>query len=75
VESVLSRREPEETRGVRLRPLSEAECYARCYGSRDERVSVVARDERSSSIVASRLRELVEQRLAERTDQPGLEAA
>jgi hypothetical protein len=29
---------------MRLRPLSEAECYARCYGARgDERVSVVHR--------------------------------
>jgi len=28
---------------VRLRPLSEAECYARCYGERsDEIVSVVS---------------------------------
>ena len=27
---------------MRLRPLSEAECYARCYGARsEERVSVV----------------------------------
>ena len=26
---------------VRLRPLTEAECYARCYGARDERVSVL----------------------------------
>jgi hypothetical protein len=25
----------------RLRPLSEAECYARCYGTRDEDVRVV----------------------------------
>src|SRR4029077_19333251 len=28
-------------RAVRLRPLTEAECYARCYGARDERVSVL----------------------------------
>jgi hypothetical protein len=25
----------------RLRPLSEAECYARCYGSRDEMVRLI----------------------------------
>jgi hypothetical protein len=24
-----------------MRPLSESECYARCYGARDERVRVV----------------------------------
>jgi hypothetical protein len=30
---------------VRLRPLTEAECYARCYGGRrDESVSVVSRE-------------------------------
>ena len=25
----------------RLRPLTEAECYARCYGARDEQVRVI----------------------------------
>jgi hypothetical protein len=35
-------REPKAVDGVRLRTLSEAECYARCYGGlRGERVSVV----------------------------------
>ena len=30
---------------MRLRPLTEAECYARCYGGRrDESVSVVSRE-------------------------------
>jgi len=43
---------------VRLRTLTEAECYARCYGERDERVSVL-RDPSEST-----LRGLVEQRLA-----------
>jgi hypothetical protein len=53
-------------RRVRLRPLTEAECYARCYGARDERVSVVGRGgERHESPVASRLRKLVERRLEE----------
>ena len=28
----------------RLRPLSEAECYARCYGSGDDTVRVVRLD-------------------------------
>ena len=26
---------------MRMRPLTEAECYARCYGARDEQVRVV----------------------------------
>jgi hypothetical protein len=31
---------------VRLRPLTEAECYARCYGGRhDESVSLVSDEE------------------------------
>jgi hypothetical protein len=28
-------------RRVRLRPLSEAECYARCHGNRDTEVRIV----------------------------------
>jgi hypothetical protein len=52
---------------MRLRPLSEAECYARCYGaSSDERVAVVrlpiARVERRSPS-GERLRQLFEERL------------
>jgi len=51
---------------VRLRPLTEAECYTRCYGTRDESVNVL-RDE--STLPGARaeksLRELVEERLAE----------
>jgi hypothetical protein len=47
---------------VRLRPLSEAECYSRCYGGRrGDRVSlvrVVAQKERRE---ADSLRRLVEQ--------------
>jgi hypothetical protein len=47
---------------MRLRPLSEAECYARCYGGHgDERVSLVRlvnRPERN----AARLQELHEGR-------------
>ena len=62
---------------MRLRPLTEAECYTRCYGSRDERVTVF-RDEseltRPAAVAEIRLRELVEQRLAA-LDDDGLEAA
>ena len=60
---------------MRLRPLTEAECYARCYGARDERVNLVARPAPRAERVATQLRELAERRLAERDDRPGLEAA
>jgi hypothetical protein len=61
---------------MRLRTLSEAECYARCYGGRtDDRVSVVrvlrAADSRVSR--GERLRELFERRLDARG--PEAEAA
>ena len=63
---------------MRLRPLTEAECYARCYGSRDERVSIL-RDPteltRPTAVAEIRLRELVERRLAELGDDAELEAA
>ena len=26
---------------MRMRPLTEAECYARCYGTRDEQVRIL----------------------------------
>jgi hypothetical protein len=62
---------------MRLRPLSEAECYARCYGGHsDERVSVVrlpARGSRRASTAGDRLRELFEERLDARV--PEVEAA
>ena len=52
---------------MRLRPLSEAECYARCYGGHgDERVSVVRLLPRRASTptaTGERLRELFEERL------------
>ena len=63
---------------MRLRPLSEAECYARCYGARDERVSVLHDLEgstRPSVVAQSRLRMLVETRLAELGDEASKEAA
>jgi hypothetical protein len=43
----------------RLRPLSEAECYARLYGQRDPTVTVLSADERPlpwPSVSAERLR-------------------
>ena len=60
---------------MRLRPLTEAECYARCYGGLgDERVTVVrvVRRERATE-AGERLRELFEERLDAR--EPGAEAA
>jgi hypothetical protein len=51
---------------MRLRPLSEAECYARCYGGHgDERVSVVrlAATRDAAGARGERLRELFEERL------------
>ena len=62
---------------MRLRPLSEAECYARCYGWRgDERVSFVRllpRRIRRPPLDGERLRELFEERLDSRG--PEAEAA
>jgi hypothetical protein len=52
---------------MRLRPLTEAECYARCYGGHSgERVTVVRLPERRTrraAVNGERLRELFEQRL------------
>ena len=52
---------------MRLRTLSEAECYARCYGGHgDERVSVVRLPKRRAQRGTARgeqLRELFEERL------------
>ena len=59
---------------MRLRPLSEAECYARCYGQSSEQVSQVRllpRPERRTRVGGEDLRRLFEQRLDER----GMEAA
>jgi hypothetical protein len=58
---------------MRLRALSEAECYARCYGGHgDERVSFVRVVPRRAGAARNgeRLRELFEERL----DQRGPEA-
>ena len=50
---------------MRLRPLSEAECYARIYGERDsERVSVVRLlPGQSRAGAGERLRQLFEEKL------------
>ena len=52
---------------MRLRPLTEAECYARCYGGHtSDRVSVLRASPRPSSRrdeAGERLRELFEERL------------
>ncbi len=62
---------------MRLRTLSEAECYARSYGGHsDERVSVVRRAQRRSAaetVRGEQLRELFEDRLDSRG--PEAEAA
>jgi hypothetical protein len=55
---------------MRLRPLTEAECYARCYGGfRTDQVSVLLPGERradSERVAIARLRELA----AQREDEP-----
>jgi len=62
---------------MRLRPLSEAECYARCYGGkRDERVSfvrILPRPARRPTLSGEALRGLFEERLDARG--PEAEAA
>ena len=52
---------------MKLRTLTEAECYARCYGGHgDERVSfvrVLPRRTKGATQTGERLRELFEERL------------
>jgi hypothetical protein len=51
---------------VRLRPLTEAECYSRLYGGpRTDKVSVVRPDQQpeTGELSGERLRELFEHRL------------
>lgn len=64
---------------MRLRPLSEAECYARCYGGRSEErvgfVRVMSRRERRRTVSGERLRRLFEARLDARESEHGREAA
>jgi len=65
-------------RRVRLRPLSEAECYARCYGgSGDERIAVrvVTQPPARARVTGEQLRELFEARLDAHGPEPEVEAA
>ena len=56
----------------RLRPLSEAECYARCYGTRDDGVRVMQLEPRRPRYdlypSGEDLRRRFEERLAERAE-------
>lgn len=60
---------------MRLRPLSESECYARCYGSRgEESVRVVRVDvPRAVRLSGEAVRRLFEERIDSR--EPEAEAA
>jgi len=64
---------------VRLRLLTEAECYARCYGARrDDRVSLVhvlPSAERRPLVTGERLRPLFDGPPDRREPEQGLEAA
>jgi hypothetical protein len=57
----------------RLRRLSEAECYARCYGWSDETVRIVRLEPRrprfATRVSGERLRRLFEERLEARDDE------
>lgn len=58
----------------RLRPLSETECYMRCYGERDEMVRIVEaelREPTPGELLTSgeHLRRLFEERLDARSDE------
>jgi hypothetical protein len=49
---------------LRLRPLSESECYARLYGGRDSAVAVIRESEperRSGGLLGEQLRRLFEE--------------
>ena len=57
---------------MRMRSLTEAECYARCYGSRDDMVRVVRLEPRRRRYElkpsGEELRRLFEERLDDRTE-------
>ena len=52
---------------IRLRPLSEAECYARCYGGWEPNVRIVRLEPRRprhpTTVTGEALRQLFEDRL------------
>lgn len=61
---------------MRLRPLTEAECYARCYPRGDDAVQVVARaPRRSQRRPATVSGETLRRRFEERLDARAPEAA
>jgi len=66
-------------RGVRLRALDEAECYARCYGVHEEAVQVVELQPRrtryETSLSGEDIRQLFEIRLDAREPFQAAEAA
>jgi hypothetical protein len=57
---------------MRLRSLTEAECYARCYGTRDDMVRVVRLEPRRRRYElkpsGEELRRFFEERLDDRTE-------
>jgi hypothetical protein len=57
---------------MRMRPLSESECYARCYGARDEQVRVVRLEPRRARPAVrpsgEELRRYFEERLDQRIE-------
>ena len=61
----------------RLRPLTEAECYARCYGGGGDDVRVVRLEPRRSRVVVRLSGEELRHRFEERLDarEPEVEAA
>ena len=61
----------------RLRPLTEAECYARCYGGGGDDVRVVRLEPRRSRLVVRLSGEELRRRFEERLDarEPEVEAA
>ena len=61
----------------RLRPLTEAECYARCYGGGGDDVRVLRIEPRRSRVVVRLSGEELRRRFEERLDrrQPEVEAA
>jgi hypothetical protein len=63
----------------RLRTLSEAECYARCYGGWEPTVTVMRLEPRRprfpTTVTGESLRRLLEERIDARADDEAAEAA
>jgi hypothetical protein len=58
---------------TRLRPLSEAECYARLYGDRESAVAVIRESESerpSGGLLGEQLRQLFVERMGVEADGP-----